>query len=115
MGESGTGDVELLIDVCKMGVDRLVGDKQQLSDLGVAVSMSSELSDAQLAGGEGLDAGEPRAARSGTCSAQFIHGALAEQLSARAGGVVDRAAKRFASLDIASLPALQASKGVQRP
>src|SRR5579859_1449602 len=80
VGESGAGDVELLIDVCKVGVDRLVGDEQQLSDLGVAVSARGELGNPQLAGREGLDASESRAARLGAGRAELVKRMLAEQL-----------------------------------
>ena len=96
-------DVELLEDVPDVCFDRALGDEQTFGDLPIGPSLGGEAGDAELAGGQGLDAGEDRLAWTTAGGEEFLAGTRRERDGARAMGYLETVSEMVAGLDAVTI------------
>ena len=110
-----SADVELLKDVPEVCFHRPLADEQALGNLAVRPPLGREACDAKLAGGQRLEAGEDRLARSPAGSEEFFAGTRRELGCARAMGELESLPEMFAGFNAVALAAKRRPEREQRP
>ena len=88
-----------------MTLDRLEGDVQLAGDLAVGAAVGGQPGDAQLAGGQRVHPGPPRAPRAGAGRPELVAGPGGQRPGAAAGGELERPGQRVPGRGALAVPA----------
>src|SRR5262245_8240371 len=99
VGELGpAADPELAVGAGEVTLDGLEGHVQLLGDLAIRAALGRQPRDAELARGERLGPGPPRAPRTGAGGVELLPRAPGERPGAAARGQVERVGERLARI-----------------
>src|SRR5689334_12463713 len=108
-------EVELSVDVAKVGSDRLGGHEQGLGDLAISEATSGHLGDASLRRGQGVGTRHALAARVGPRGQKLVLGSPGQWRCITALSKLERLAQRLAGGAALTGASLCRSQVAERP